>query len=67
MKIDTCLEIPGLSSFNTWTPWKNKQDAYLAIDEFLRDAKQQVLDHLKYNPKCNKELEVEIDDSEGES
>ncbi|GBC10562.1 hypothetical protein RclHR1_09720004 [Rhizophagus clarus] len=49
---DTCHDhIPGLSKFNIWAPWKNKQEAYMAIDEFLRNAKQEVLEHLKSNPK----------------
>lgn len=48
---DTYQDVPGLSSFNIWAPWKNKQEAYMAIDEFLKNAKQQVLDHLKSNPK----------------
>ncbi|CAB4494511.1 hypothetical protein RhiirA1_399034 [Rhizophagus irregularis] len=51
-KLNNYQDVPGLSSFNIWAPWKNKQDAYMAIDEFLRNAKQQVLDHLKSNPKC---------------
>ena len=65
-KMDPCLEIPGLSSFNIWMPWKNKQEAYMAIDEFLRDVKQQVLERLKYNSKIDKELDGEIEESEDE-
>jgi len=42
-KWETCLEIPGLSSFNIWAPWKNRQEAFIAIDRFLQDAKQQAL------------------------
>ena len=48
-KLETCLEIPGLSSFSLWSPWKNEQEAYMAIDNFLGDVKQQVLENLKHN------------------
>ena len=61
-KWEICLEISGLSSFNIWTPWKNEQEAFMAIDRFIRDAKQQALVHFKYNfnRNNNKALEGKV-------